>query len=92
VRRACRTTCHGSPAAEELLVDEVGDAGFLGARPELIRRDQARDRGVEESHFGRAEKHVLVGLGVLVRFGGRRGGRNAGGAERADRFQEATAA
>src|SRR5256714_13006478 len=36
---------HDAEAAEELLIDEVSDAGFLRAGTELIGRDQAGDGG-----------------------------------------------
>src|SRR5207244_8648719 len=48
---------HAAPAAEKLLVDEVGDAGFLRAGSERVGGNQARHRRVEERDLGRAEKH-----------------------------------
>src|SRR5712691_9244212 len=60
---------HRAVAAEELLVDEVGDAGFLGAGPQLVLGDKARDRGIDERGLRLREEHVRARLG--------RGGRGA---------------
>src|SRR4029077_7115498 len=75
-------------AAEELLVDEVGDARFLRAGPELVRGDEPRHRRVEERDLGGPEKHVFLALRGAVRVLLRDGAGWHGGAERADRFQE----
>src|SRR5207344_2927637 len=93
---------HRSPAAEELLVDEVGDAGLLRSGAELVGRDEARDRGVDERDLRGGEEHVLRGLGVArmarrfrPRDGARHYGCGSGGgdAKRADRrFQETATA
>ena len=49
---------HRAVAAEELLVDEVGDAGFLRAGPQLVFGDQVRNRRVEEGDLGLRKEHV----------------------------------
>ena len=80
---------HAAPAAEELLVDEVGDAGFLRAGSERVGGNQPRHRCVEERDLRRAEKHVLLALGrAMGRMLRPRGDGNGGGAQRAGRFQE----
>src|SRR5438105_3363843 len=80
---------HRAPAAEELLVDEIGDARLLRPGAEFIGGNEARHRGVEESDLGGAQKHVLLALRRAVRVCLRyRLCRNARRAEGADRLQE----
>src|SRR5258706_13563648 len=62
---------------------------FFRACSEIVGRNQAPDRRVEERDLGRAEKHVLLalrrGVAGVLRTGS---GGNGGGAQRAGRFQE----
>src|SRR5438552_9143955 len=49
---------HRSPAADELPVDEAGDAGLLRAGAELVGGNQPRYRRFDEGNFGRRQVHV----------------------------------
>src|SRR5262245_14468761 len=51
---------HRAPGTGELLVDEVGDAGFLRSGAELVGRDEARDGGLEELDLRRSQVHVRL--------------------------------
>src|SRR5207302_8563852 len=57
---------HHAVAAEELLVDEIGDARFLRAGTELVRGNEPRDGSIEERNFGRREEHVFLALRARV--------------------------
>src|SRR5438046_1316087 len=49
---------HRPPAADELPVDEIGDAGFLRAGAELVGGNQPRYRRFDEGHFGLRQVHL----------------------------------
>src|SRR3989475_11554904 len=54
---------HRPPGANELPVDEAGDAGLLRASAELVGGNQPRYRRLDEGHFGLRQGPVGLGGG-----------------------------
>ena len=53
----------------QLPVDEGGDAGILGAGPELVGRDQAIDDGIDDGGFVGGEEQIAAGHDRRDRIG-----------------------
>jgi hypothetical protein len=47
--------------AHQLPVDEGRDTGVLGARAEIVGRDQAIDDGIDDCGFSRREEQIATG-------------------------------
>src|SRR5438105_7671481 len=75
---------HRPPAAEELAVDEIGDAGLLCAGAELVGGNEPRHCRLDEGNFGLRQVHVGLRGGahpvLSVRFRGQGWHRKTGGA------------
>src|SRR5215470_19955917 len=97
---------HRAPGTGELLVDEVRNAGLLRSGSELVGRDEACDRGLDELDLRRSEVHICLrqrrgGSGSLwacplrvlrLRLAGHERGRNgAGCGDCGEALQEAAA-
>src|SRR6266480_915187 len=87
---------HRPPAAEQLPVDEGGDAGLLRAGAELVGGNQPRDRRFDEGSFGLRQVHVrLRGSArpvLWMGFGGERWCRQARSAAQSSHRLEKPAA